>query len=44
MPGLQAPYEPSLDPAIRIDTTRIASEAAAELILSALRDRFLLAQ
>ncbi|MBM4133522.1 MAG: adenylyl-sulfate kinase [Nitrospira sp.] len=40
VPGLQDPYEPPLDPALRIDTTRTGPEASAELILSILRDRF----
>ncbi|TAJ08040.1 MAG: adenylyl-sulfate kinase [Nitrospirae bacterium] len=42
VPGLQDPYEPPLDPALRIDTTRIAPEAAADLILASLRERQLL--
>jgi adenylylsulfate kinase len=43
VPGLQEPYEPPLEPAIRIDTTRIASEPAADLILALLRKRQFLA-
>ncbi len=39
VPGLQEPYEPPLDPALRIDTTRIAPKPAAELILGMLRER-----
>lgn len=44
VPGLQDSYEPPLDPALRIDTTRTGPEASAELILSMLRDRFPLTQ
>lgn len=39
VPGLQEAYEPPLDPAIRIDTTRIAPEQAADMILVLLRER-----
>ena len=39
VPGLQEPYEPPRDPAIRIDTTRIAPESAADMILALLRER-----
>jgi adenylylsulfate kinase-like enzyme len=42
VPGLQDPYEPPLDPALRIDTTRIAPEAAAEMVMAALRARRLI--
>lgn len=39
VPGLQEAYEPPLDPAVRIDTTRTAPEPAADMILAALRER-----
>ncbi|MBM4123462.1 MAG: adenylyl-sulfate kinase [Nitrospira sp.] len=39
VPGLQEPYEPPIDPALRLDTTKIEPEAAADLILSALKER-----
>lgn len=39
VPGLQEPYEPPLEPALRIDTTRTEPEAAADLILGMLRER-----
>jgi bifunctional enzyme CysN/CysC len=34
--GLDSPYEPPEDPDIRIDTTKISPEEAAELIVSRL--------
>ena len=34
--GVDSPYEPPLDPEIRIDTTRLTAEAAAEHIFQAL--------
>jgi len=40
VPGLQEPYEPPLDPALRIDTTGSAPDASADAILSALNSRF----
>ncbi len=42
VPGMQEPYEPPLDPALRIDTTCTAPDDAAEAILVALRQRNLL--
>jgi adenylylsulfate kinase len=41
VPGLQDPFEPPLDPALRINTATTTPEAAADLILAALRGRFL---
>lgn len=40
VPGLQDPYEPPLDPALRIDTTHTTSETASDLIVAELRRRF----
>lgn len=39
VPGLQEPYEPPLDPALRIDTTATGPEAAAAQIASLLKAR-----
>lgn len=39
VPGLQDAYEPPLDPAVTIDTTRTDPDAGAELIVAALRAR-----
>jgi adenylylsulfate kinase len=39
VPGLQDPYEPSLDPAARIDTTTTDPESGVDLIMTALRER-----
>jgi bifunctional enzyme CysN/CysC len=36
--GVDSPYEPPLDPEIRIDTTVLSPEAAAELVVTRLRD------
>ncbi len=44
VPGLQDPYEPPLDPALRLDTTVIGPEQAVTLILDALRNRQLLSR
>jgi adenylylsulfate kinase len=38
VPGLQAPYEPPERPEVRLDTTRLGAEAAADVILAALAD------
>jgi bifunctional enzyme CysN/CysC len=37
--GIDSPYEPPEAPEIRIDTTAMSAEAAAELIVKALLDR-----
>jgi bifunctional enzyme CysN/CysC len=37
--GIDSPYEPPEDPEIRIDTTRMSAEAAAEHIVAHLTDR-----
>ncbi|WAL62968.1 sulfate adenylyltransferase subunit CysN [Amycolatopsis cynarae] len=37
--GISSPYEPPPDPDIRVDTTAVSPEQAAEEILRALRDR-----
>ncbi|MBS0398420.1 MAG: adenylyl-sulfate kinase, partial [Proteobacteria bacterium] len=34
--GIDSPYEPPLDPEIRIDTTRMSAEEAADLIVETL--------
>lgn len=41
VPGLQSIYEPPLDPALRIDTTRVAPAEAAQQIVALARMRFL---
>ncbi|MBM4121250.1 MAG: adenylyl-sulfate kinase [Nitrospira sp.] len=41
VPGLQDTYEAPLKPEIKIDSAHIAPEAAADLILVAIRKRFL---
>ncbi|MFQ5992557.1 MAG: adenylyl-sulfate kinase [Nitrospiraceae bacterium] len=41
VPGLQDAYEPPLNPQVRIDTSRTAPSAGAELIITTLRGRFL---
>jgi adenylylsulfate kinase len=38
VPGLQAPYEPPERPEVRLDTTCLSAEAAADVILAALAD------
>lgn len=42
VPGLQEPYEPPLDPAVRIDTRVTSPEAAADLVMGALQARRLI--
>jgi bifunctional enzyme CysN/CysC len=37
--GIDSPYEPPLDPDLRIDTTRMSAEAAAEAVIAALDRR-----
>jgi adenylylsulfate kinase len=41
VPGLQVPYEPPLNPDITIDTTKIQPPEAAQLILTAAKERYL---
>jgi adenylylsulfate kinase len=40
VPGLQAPYEPPLNPDVKIDTTSFVPEDAARQILSFIEKRF----
>ena len=42
--GIDSPYEPPESPEVRIDTTAMTSEAAAEKIVAELRERGLLVQ
>ena len=42
--GIDSPYEPPESPEVRIDTTAMTSEAAAEKIVAELRERGLLTQ
>jgi adenylylsulfate kinase len=40
VPGLQVPYEPPLNPEVRIDTTMVQANVAAKQILSLVKERF----
>ena len=42
--GIDSPYEPPESPEVRIDTTAMTSEAAAEKIVAELRERGMLTQ
>jgi adenylylsulfate kinase len=42
VPGLQEPYEAPLNPEVRIDTTRVEANEAAEMIVKMVKSRFLL--
>lgn len=41
VPGLQEAYEPPLAPEVRINSTQTSPDAAADLILAVLKERFL---
>lgn len=43
VPGLQAPYEPPVNPEVTVDTTRLTPEAAADRIMAALQAKGYLA-
>lgn len=40
VPGLQVPYEPPLNPEVRIDTTKVPASAAAGKILALVQEQF----
>jgi adenylylsulfate kinase len=40
VPGLQDPYEAPLNPEIRIDTTKISADEAAERIIEMVKRQF----
>ncbi len=41
VPGLQSPYESPANPEVRIDTTKVSAQEAAEKICDVIREKFL---
>jgi adenylylsulfate kinase len=42
VPGLQDPYEAPLNPEMRVDTTKVEAHEAAEMIVKAVKSKFLM--
>ena len=40
VPGLQEPYEVPLNPEVRIDTTKVKAEEAAEMIMKVVKEKY----